>query len=79
MNEIAALPRASAARARVFAELQLAMRTASPTAAMIDWQARSAAAIKQHADEAQTFDRELFYAIQPAERLQALIHAVRTA
>jgi hypothetical protein len=38
-----------------------------------DWQRRMGLALRQSVDEQGMFDRELFYAIQPKERLEGLI------
>lgn len=45
--------------------------------AYLDWQQRMRAAQRQLAQENELFDRELFYAIQPRERLAGLIERVR--
>ena len=48
-------------------------------AAYADWQRRAGQADERLGREAEVFDRELFYAVQPRERLAALIARVRGA
>jgi hypothetical protein len=42
-----------------------------------DWQRRMKQTLRQSADEQGMFDRELFYAIQPKDRLERLIGKYR--
>jgi hypothetical protein len=72
--QIAAMPRASSARSEAFAKLQADRRVAAQIdPALRKWEGRLAEA-KMHLQEEKTlFDRELFYAIQPRDRLMQLI------
>lgn len=75
---ISALPRRSARRAELFYELHRKLAAATvqnPT--LIDWEKRLADAERQAIRERIIFDRELFYPLQPAERLQSLIASYR--
>ena len=66
------------ARRAIFDAMHAARRVEMQTdAAYADWQGRAAAADAQLDREAAVFDRELFYAVQPRERLAALIARVR--
>jgi len=78
--QIAALPRGSAARSEAFAKLQADRRTAAATDPSVrKWDQRIIHAKLQLQEEKTLFDRELFYAIQPRERLERLIDHHRDA
>jgi hypothetical protein len=76
---IEALPRKSVARSLAFHNMHAALSAAAlNSSALVEFNTRyeeSAARLKQEAD---LFDRELFYALQPRERLTQLMQAVRT-
>jgi hypothetical protein len=75
---IAAAPRRSAERRELFSELH--DKLASATAPSVrTWESDFAAAEQQARHERVLFDRELFYAIQPRERLIGLINRYREA
>jgi hypothetical protein len=74
VQQIASLPRRSIQRQKIFSE----MHTQRAQAVRIDpsittWQQRMSEATRRSVDEQGMFDRELFYAIQPRQRLVGLI------
>jgi hypothetical protein len=75
---IAAAPRRSAARRELFSALHEKLATAT-TPIVRNWEADYAAAVQQARHERILFDRELFYAIQPRDRLTHLINRYRAA
>lgn len=75
---IAAAPRRSLERSRAFSEMRQALTTAAREP-LLKWQQRLADAKATAERQAQVFDRELFYPIQPADRLQKLIDICREA
>jgi hypothetical protein len=77
---IAALPRGSAARSQAFGQMQADIRaTMLSDPAVKKWEQHAAEAQVQLQEEKTLFDRELFYAIQPRERLEGLIDQYRAA
>jgi len=72
-DRIATLPRRSADRRTLFFQMHanLAQHAASPGAR--EWSARLDQATREQMRQKTLFDRELFFAIQPIDRLQALI------
>jgi hypothetical protein len=79
VEAIAAAPRRSAERGRLFARMHRALAE-SPTRAVVltRWQQRLDDARRRLLEERDEFSRELFYLVQPRERLAALIDAVRS-
>jgi hypothetical protein len=74
VREIQQLPRKSAQRQRIFSQMHDRLAaTVQIHPSVSDWQRRMSQAVRQTADEQGMFDRELFYAIQPRERLNSLI------
>ena len=72
--KIAEMPRGSVARSEAFARLQTDRRAAVAADPIVrQWEARLVEARAQLREEKTLFDRELFYAIQPRERLETLI------
>ncbi len=74
VRQIAEAPRRSMQRQQMFSQ----MHSRRATAVQIDpgvhkWQQRLAEAVRRNADEQGMFDRELFYGIQPKNRLEGLI------
>lgn len=74
VEQIEQLPRRSSQRQQIFSQ----MHSRRVNAVQIDpnvrtWQQRMAEAVRKNADEQGMFDRELFYAIQPKDRLEGLI------
>ena len=76
---IDAAPRRSLERSRAFAEMHHALTAASQSQPLLAWQHRLQEAKQRDERQQQVFDRELFYAIQPADRLQMLIQLCREA
>lgn len=78
VRQIQGLPRRSAQRQRIFSTMHdRRAETIQIHPSIGDWQQRMNQAIRQSADEQGMFDRELFYAIQPKERLERLIGKYR--
>jgi hypothetical protein len=78
--QIAALPRASAARSQAFLQLQIDRRAAAASdPAVKKWEKRIIEAEAQLHEEKTLFDRELFYALQTRERLEHLVEQYRQA
>jgi hypothetical protein len=78
--QIAALPRGSAARGEAFVKLQAELRAAAAIdPAVQKWERQMSEAAVQLQEEKTLFDRELFYAIQPRDRLEGLIEHYREA
>lgn len=74
VEQIAGFPRRSAQRQRAFSEMHTKLAAAVQQSPNIrNWERRKTEAIQQSAAEEGLFDRELFYAIQPRERLTALM------
>lgn len=74
------LPRRSWARSALFAEMHDRLNAAVATDAGVKaWEQRFADAERRVQAERVLFDRELFYAIQPRERLEQLIGQYRAA
>lgn len=77
LNAIAASPRRSSARKQAYLELhqQIAIaRRSSPE--LTQWQTRLERSIQEAVQDKVIFDRELFYALQPRDRLQSWISQV---
>jgi hypothetical protein len=73
VREIQGLPRRSVQRQRIFTQMHDRLaETVQIHPSIDDWQRRMSLALRQSADEQGMFDRELFYAIQPKERLEGL-------
>ena len=78
LKKIDRLPRQSAARAEAYAAMQRKRHEAILSAAAIgEWQARLDEGVVQHERDKTIFDRELFYAVQPRDRLEMLIERYR--
>jgi hypothetical protein len=74
VRQIASLPRRSVQRQRVFSEMHTQLAQAVQIHPSIKtWRQRMSEAMERSVDEQRVFDRELFYAIQPRERLTGLI------
>jgi hypothetical protein len=76
---IAQLPRRSARRQTLFNQMRQRLQGASDQAALRDWESRLTAAKVAAAQDRAIFDRELFYALQPRDRLAALIERYRAS
>jgi hypothetical protein len=81
VEAIAAAPRGSHERAGLFSRLhgRLAAVAASGHPELVRWEHRRAEAEAREQEERVVFDRELFYAIQPADRLSTMIERYRAA
>jgi hypothetical protein len=74
VRQIASLPRRSMQRQQVFTDMHSRLAQAVRIHPSIQtWRQRMSEAMQNSADEQRVFDRELFYAIQPRERLIRLI------
>ena len=80
LKEIEKLPRDSAARRRVFERMRRDVDAAAEqSAALAAWRSRYERAQDRAASEAELFDRELPYFVQPRDRLAGLIDRYRDA
>lgn len=79
VEQIGALPRRSQGRSRLFLAMHRKLTDAWKSRAIRDWDQRLRETEARVAEERVLFDRELFYAIQPRERLGALIDQYRAA
>jgi len=77
VEQIAALPRRSPQRSALFAEMHDKLTAAWHDAPIRAWEQQLRQAEAQAQEERVLFDRELFYAIQPRERLITLIDRYR--
>jgi hypothetical protein len=75
---IASLPRRSPRRAELFFAMHDKLAKAWKGDAGPRWEARYAKAEQRSAEEKTLFDRELFYAVQPASRLAGMIDRYRS-
>jgi hypothetical protein len=74
VREIEGLPRRSPQRQQIFSKMHGRLaETVQIHPSIGEWQQRMNLAIRQSASEQGMFDRELFYAIQPKDRLEGLI------
>jgi len=74
---IAAAPRRSLERSTLFHEMHGRLASASNHPQIQRWERELADATRREQEEAEVFDRELFYAIQPRERMEQLLAAYR--
>ena len=75
---IEAAPRNSLQRAELFAQMHEKLDAAGASQIQ-QWEQRYSDALQKAQDQRIIFDRELFYAIQPRERLEAMIEKYRSA
>jgi hypothetical protein len=74
ISRITSLPRRSRDRSAVFTEMHQALkRAATKDERLRAWQQRLQETQSRDAEDATIFDRELFYALQPRERLAGII------
>lgn len=78
VRHIAALPRKSLDRSRIFYEMHNKLAVAADHPVRL-WEKKLAETQEQAREDAMLFDRELFYAIQPRERLVEMIDRYRNA
>jgi hypothetical protein len=78
VKEIASLPRRSLQRQRIFSRMHSRLAEVVQVHPSVSrWQERMEEVTKRNAEEAGMFDRELFYGIQPRERLEGLMDRYR--
>jgi hypothetical protein len=78
VREIETAPRHSPRRAELFADLHERLAVAWTSAEVRNWERRLRDAEQRSIEERVLFDRELFYAIQPRQRLTGLIDEFRS-
>jgi hypothetical protein len=74
---IAAAPRRSLERSTLFHEMHGRLASAANHPEVLRWERELADAGRREQEEAEWFDRELFYAVQPRERLESLLAQYR--
>jgi hypothetical protein len=80
VEAITAAARRSRERAELFHEMHDRIAAAVAThPALRTWEQKVQETAEREQEERAVFDRELFYAIQPAERLQQMIERYRAA
>jgi hypothetical protein len=79
VGQIESLPRRSSERSALFYEMHDKLSTAWTKPPVKDWEQQLRVAEARVVEERVLFDRELFYAMQPRERLTALIDRYRDA
>jgi len=80
VDQIQGLPRRSNQRQQIFSQMHSRRAEVVQVHPSIrTWQQRMDDAVRQNADERGMFDRELFYAIQPRQRLEGLIEKYAAA
>ena len=77
LEQIASLPRHSRERAEIFQQMHQQLNQSINGPEFTDWKSRFDESSRLAADQRVLFDRELFYAIQPRERLLGLIDRYR--
>jgi hypothetical protein len=80
VEEIRSLPRNSLARRDRYFAMQRRLQSARQATTLLrDWSAKLDRTRAEAADDAVVFDRELFYAVQPRDRLAGMIERYRAA
>lgn len=77
IQQIESLPRKSMERAMLFSGMHRRLNESVRDRAIVQWEERYRAARAADAEDQGIFDRELFYALQPRERLEAMIGKYR--
>jgi len=77
IEQIQSLPRRDPQRSRLFYQMHARLAELQKRPEFRAWETRLAQAQERETEEADLFDRELFYAIQPQSRLQQLIDRYR--
>ena len=77
VSRIASLPRHSSERSTLFYEMHDRLSSAWAKPPVKDWEQQLRCAEERAQKERVLFDRELFYAIQPRDRLTSLIDRYR--
>jgi len=73
VEQIERSPRGSPQRSRLFYQMHARLADVRERPDFVEWERRVEQARQREAEESDLFDRELFYAIQPRERLTGLI------
>ncbi|HET6251807.1 MAG TPA: hypothetical protein VFE47_29245 [Tepidisphaeraceae bacterium] len=73
VSAIASAPRRSAERSLMFSKMHTRLAAARSGQLFRDWEARYQETMEREKQEKVLFDRELFYAVQPRERLEGMI------
>jgi hypothetical protein len=79
VRTINALPRRSMERAEVFSAMHRRLDESARDGEIVRWEERYRQAQAADVEDQGIFDRELFYALQPHDRLEALIDNYRRA
>ncbi|HEX8322616.1 MAG TPA: hypothetical protein VF595_01770 [Tepidisphaeraceae bacterium] len=80
LDRIAAAPRRSTDRRTAYVAMHNVLQKESAiSTSLMEWREKLDHAVRRRDHEAVLFDRELFYAVQPRERLERLIKTYRTA
>jgi len=79
IEAIAAAPRNSLERSVLFTDLHEKLAVARRGEPFKKWEQQYANSLRDEQDEKVVFDRELFYAIQPGQRLEGMIEKYRRA
>jgi hypothetical protein len=80
VKQIEGSPRRSLQRQQIFSRMHSRLaEVVQIHPSVTKWQQRMEEMTKRNAEEAGMFDRELFYAIQPRERLEGLMERYREA
>jgi len=79
VRQIESLPRHSLERGRLFSQMHTKLRGEQQHPMLANWKARFEQAQTAEAENQVYFDRELFYAMQPRERLLSLIAEYQAA
>jgi hypothetical protein len=77
VQAIAAAPRRSTQRSTLFSEMHSKLNAAARHPEIVRWEQRRAEAEAQEIEDRVVFDRELFYAMQPRDRLETMIAQYR--
>jgi len=77
VRQIEALPRKSMERSALFSTMHRRLDRAVREPAIVEWEQRYRQAQAADLEDQNIFDRELFYALQPRDRLEALIGKYR--
>jgi len=77
VEAIAEAPRRSIERSVLFHEMHRKLKSAARHPAILEWEQKLQESKRREREEEELFDRELFYAIQPAERLERLVGQYR--
>lgn len=77
LEQIADAPRRSPRRNEIFAEMHRRLTEIQSAGGLARWEHQWTKARKNAREDREIFDRELFYALQPRDRLEQLMHRLR--